>query len=72
MKVLIAEDDNVTRRRLEKFLTDIDFEVVSCKDGLDAWKVIQSENAPHLLILDWMMPGMDGMEICRKVREQAR
>ncbi len=72
MKILIAEDDNVSRRRLEKFLTDIDFEVVSCEDGLDAWKIIQSENAPNLLILDWMMPGMDGMEICRKIRKQAR
>ena len=71
MKILIAEDENTTRRRLEKFLKDMDYEVISCKDGLDAWEVIQSENAPNLLILDWMMPGMNGVEICRKVREQA-
>lgn len=72
MKILIAEDENTTRRRLEKFLKDMDYEVISCKDGLDAWEVIQSENAPNLLILDWMMPGMNGVEICRKVREQGR
>lgn len=72
MKILIAEDENTTRRRLEKFLEDMDYEVISCKDGLVAWEVIQSENAPNLLILDWMMPGMNGVEICRKVREQAR
>jgi len=72
MKVLIADDENITRRRLEKLLTDMGFEVVSCKDGLDAWKVIESKNAPSLLILDWMMPGMDGVEICRKVRKLAR
>ncbi|MGR3292959.1 MAG: diguanylate cyclase, partial [Candidatus Scalindua sp.] len=72
MKVLIAEDENITRHRLEKLLTDMDFEVVSCKGGLDAWNVIQSKNAPNILILDWMMPGMDGLEICRKVRKQAR
>jgi diguanylate cyclase (GGDEF)-like protein len=72
MKVLIAENENITLRRLGKFLEDLDFEVVSCKDGLDAWKTIQSENAPNLLILDWMMPGMDGVDICRKVRKQAR
>ena len=72
MKILIAEDENTTRRRLEKFLEDMDYEVISCKDGLDAWEVIQSENAPNLLILDWMMPGMNGVEICRKVREQGR
>jgi diguanylate cyclase (GGDEF)-like protein len=72
MKILIAEDDNVTRHILEKSVTEMDFEVVSCKNGHDAWKILQSENAPHLLILDWMMPGMDGLEICRKVREQAK
>jgi len=72
MKVLIADDENITRRRLEKLLTDMGFEVVSCKDGLDAWKVIESKKAPSLLILDWMMPGMDGVEICRKVRKLAR
>jgi len=57
MKVLIADDENITRRRLEKLLTDMGYEVVSCKDGLDAWDVIKSKNAPSLLILDWMMPG---------------
>ncbi|KHE93661.1 MAG: diguanylate cyclase [Candidatus Scalindua rubra] len=72
MKILIAEDDNITRRRLEKFLADMDFEVVSCGNGLDAWKIIQSEDPPNLLILDWMIPGMDGLEICRKVRKLAR
>lgn len=72
MKILIAEDENTTRHRLEKFLQDMDYEVISCKDGLAAWEVIQSENAPNLLILDWMMPGMNGVEICRKVREQDR
>ncbi|MFQ5964694.1 MAG: diguanylate cyclase [Candidatus Scalinduaceae bacterium] len=72
MKVLIAEDENISRRRLEKFLESMDYEVISCKDGLEAWRVIQSENSPNLLILDWMMPGMDGVEICRKVRKLAR
>lgn len=72
MKILVAEDENISRRRLEKFLEGMDYEFISCKDGLDAWKVIQSENAPNLLILDWMMSGMNGIEICRKVRELAR
>lgn len=69
---MIAEDEDIARLRLEKFLEDMKYEVVLCKNGLDAWKVIQSENAPNLLILDRMMPGMDGIEICRRVREQAR
>ncbi len=72
MKVLIVEDDNVTRHRLEKLLANTDFEVVSCQDGLDAWNLIQSENPPNILILDWIIPGMDGLEICRNVRKQAR
>ena len=72
MKVLIAEDEKISRLRLEKSLEDMDFEVVSCKDGLDAWEIIQSDYAPNLLILDWMMPGMDGLEICRKIRKQAK
>ena len=69
---MIAEDENITRLRLERFLEDMEYEVISCKNGLDAWEVIQSENAPNLLILDWMMPGMNGIQICHKVREQAR
>ncbi|GAX61097.1 response regulator receiver modulated diguanylate cyclase [Candidatus Scalindua japonica] len=72
MRILIAEDENISRLRLENLLEQIGFEVVSCKDGLEAWNIIQSEDSPNLLILDWMMPGMDGIEICRKVREQAR
>ncbi len=72
MKVLIADDENISRRKLEKFLEDLGYRVISCKGGLEAWDVIQSEDAPNLLILDWMMPGLDGMEICRKVRELAR
>ena len=72
MKVLIAEDENISRHKLEKYLKDMDYEVISCKDGLEAWEVIQSENAPNLLVLDWMMPGMNGVEICRKVRKLAK
>jgi len=72
MKVLIADDENTSRRKLEKFLVDLGYRVTSCKGGLEAWDVIQSENAPNLLILDWMMPGMDGMELCRRVRELNR
>lgn len=53
-------------------MESMDYEVIACKDGLDVWKIIQSENAPNLLILDWLMPGMDGVEICRKVRKQAK
>ncbi len=72
MKVLVAEDEKISRLRLVKFLESIDCEVLSCEDGLEAWKIINSDEAPNFLILDWMMPGMDGMELCRRVRELNR
>ncbi|MCP4459824.1 MAG: response regulator, partial [Cytophagales bacterium] len=72
MKVLVAEDEKISRLRLVKFLESIDCEVLSCEDGLEAWKIINSDEAPNFLILDWMMPGMDGMELCRRVRKLNR
>jgi DNA-binding response OmpR family regulator len=68
VKVLIAEDDMVSRRLLEATLVKWGYEVVVTCDGTAAWDVFQSVNAPPLAILDWMMPGMDGTEVCRKVR----
>jgi len=69
MKVLIAEDDPVSRRVLEATLAKCGYHVVVTCDGVAAWQELKSEDAPKLAILDWMMPGMDGLEVCRKVRE---
>lgn len=71
MRILIAEDDAVSRRRLEATLQKWGYEVLAVEDGLAAWEVLQSEMPPPLAILDWMMPGMDGIEVCRKVRERS-
>jgi sigma-B regulation protein RsbU (phosphoserine phosphatase) len=68
VKVLIAEDDTVSRRLLETMLTRWGYEVVVTCDGTAAWEALQSQDAPALAILDWMMPGMDGIEVCRRVR----
>jgi phosphoserine phosphatase RsbU/P len=68
VKVLIAEDDTVSRRLLETMLTRWGYEVVVTCDGAAAWEALQSQDAPALAILDWMMPGMDGIEVCRRVR----
>jgi DNA-binding response OmpR family regulator len=72
MRVLIAEDDAISRRVLEVFLRRWGYEVESVEDGDAAWGRLQQEDAPRLVILDWMMPGMGGVEICRRVRELAR
>lgn len=68
MRVLIAEDDVVSRRVLEATLVKFGYEVVVAADGAQAWAALQSADAPQLAILDWMMPEIDGVEICRRVR----
>lgn len=70
MKVLIAEDDNITRSSLERKLSKWGYKVVSTIDGDEAWKKLQSADAPKLVILDWMMPGMDGVEVCHRLRQR--
>ena len=68
MKILIAEDDMASRRVLEAMLVKFGYEVVVAADGVEAWDALQSGGAPGLAILDWMMPGIDGVELCRRVR----
>jgi DNA-binding response OmpR family regulator len=68
VKVLIAEDDLTSRKLLEGVLKKWEFEVVSTRDGKEAWAAFQAEGAPRLAILDWMMPGLDGVELSRRIR----
>lgn len=68
MKVLIAEDDDVSRRVLETLLRKWGYEVTATLDGEAAWDVFQGLDAPSLAILDIMMPGIDGLELCRRLR----
>jgi two-component system cell cycle response regulator len=68
MRVLVAEDELVSRMRLKAQLTRWGYEVVLAKDGDEAWAILQRDDAPRLAIVDWMMPGMDGPEVCRRLR----
>jgi DNA-binding response OmpR family regulator len=68
--VLIAEDDPIFRRILESWFKRWDYRVTAVDNGLDAWGALQKEDAPQLAILDWMMPGMDGIELCRRIRSR--
>lgn len=68
MKILIAEDDLTSRKILAGVLRKIGHEVLETVDGLAAWTELQKEDAPKLAILDWMMPGMEGLDVVRKVR----
>jgi len=66
--VLIAEDDPIFRRVLENWLKKWNYRVTSLENGLDAWSVLQQKDAPQMVVLDWMMPGLDGIELCRRIR----
>lgn len=72
MKILIAEDDRTSRTMLGAVLQKYGHEVVATEDGEQAWRELQAEDAPRLAILDWMMPLMDGLEVCHRVRQQQR
>ncbi len=71
-RVLIAEDDTVTRLILKNWLQRWGYEVVVVDNGNDAWKVLEQGHPPELVIVDWSMPGIDGIELCRRLRDQSR
>jgi len=68
MRILIAEDDNTSRKVLFTVLKKGGYDVVETVNGVEAWNKLQQSNAPPLVILDWMMPDLDGMEVLRLVR----
>jgi two-component system chemotaxis response regulator CheY len=70
MKILIAEDDSVSALILRNWLEKLGREVVVARDGADAWEQAQHEDV-RLVISDWMMPRMDGIELCRRLRQRA-
>ncbi len=70
MKILIAEDETVTRRILKTTLESWGHEVIETSNGADAWRLLQTADAPKLAILDRTMPEMDGIAVCRKARQQ--
>ena len=68
MRILIAEDDAISRRLLERQLQKWGHDVIAVSDGRAALEVLQAKDAPPLAILDWMMPELDGVQVCRSVR----
>lgn len=70
MRILIADDNPVFQSVLRVMLTNWDYSVVGACDGKEAWQILRAEGAPRLAILDWMMPGLDGIEVCRLARAE--
>ena len=70
MKILLAEDDAVSRRLLQAMLENWGYDVVVTRDGNEAWEALTGADAPALAILDWVMPGIEGVEICRRLRKR--
>lgn len=69
MKILVAEDDSVSRMILKVKLKNMGYDVIVAEDGEEAWEAFHAEK-PHLVITDWMMPRVDGLELCRRIRSQ--
>jgi sigma-B regulation protein RsbU (phosphoserine phosphatase) len=67
-RILIAEDHHVSRHLLERNLLNWGFEVVTVEDGEAAAKILEGEDAPPIALVDWMMPKLDGSQVCARVR----
>src|SRR5271169_1184340 len=72
MRILIADDSIVSRHLLDATLRKWGYEVVVACDGVEAWNVLEADDAPKIAILDWVMPGLTGPEVCRRVRERLK
>jgi len=69
VRVLVAEDDPISQRVLETMLNRWGYETIVASDGLEAWELLSRPDAPPVAILDWMMPEMSGLDVCRRARK---
>lgn len=71
MKVLIADDDSVSRRLLQNYLQKWGYEVTVTENGAEAWRMFEQEEFP-IVLSDWMMPEIDGLELIQRIRASSR
>jgi two-component system, cell cycle response regulator len=69
MRILIADDESVSRLMLRSLLAKWGYDVVSAEDGDAAWENLKSPESPRMALLDWMMPGQNGVDVCRALRK---
>ena len=68
VRILIADDDRTSTMVLGRTLEQWGFDVIAAHDGVEAWERIAGDQPPALAIVDWMMPGLDGIELCQRIR----
>jgi DNA-binding response OmpR family regulator len=69
MKILVAEDNELFRKFIQKTLADWEFETLAVSNGIEAWEAIEKNSDIQIVIADWLMPGISGLELCQKIRE---
>jgi two-component system cell cycle response regulator len=69
VRILLVEDSVVDRHQISAYLGDWDFDFKAVGNGSEAWNLLQEPDAPRLILLDWMLPGLDGIELCRRIRK---
>jgi len=72
VKILIVDDSEMTRMILQGRLSQWGYEIISARDGYEAWNILQKKGRPRIILLDWMMPNMNGIELCEKIRKQIK
>lgn len=68
MRILLVEDSAIERQQVSAYLKDLGLDLVVAENGTDAWEVLRGQDAPTLALLDWVLPGLDGIELCRRIR----
>ena len=71
MRAVVADDDRATATIVAKVLTQLSLSVEVAHDGNEAWELLMKSPAPALAVIDWMMPGIDGLELCRRIKRES-
>src|SRR5438105_1108943 len=70
LKVLVADDDLPTRMLLRAAIQQWGYTVIEASDGEEAWKLLNDEDSPNLLVVDWLMPKLDGVALCQRIKDK--
>jgi len=70
LQILVADDDPVSRSRVIHQIGRLGHQAMECEDGLNTWSSVHSSSPPDMIIMDWNMPGMTGVEVCRRIRQK--